>query len=200
MRSEVEVDPITRYRVRNAKDALVDEMALTLVRTAYSSNLKNSLDLSAAVCDVEGRLVAQGLTLPLHLGSVPEFMRAIRARFSGRMRPGDLYITNDPYEGGSHLPDMYLCRPLFTAGEPAGFLVCIAHHTDIGGRTPGGNGCDATELYQEGLRIPLVRLYDRGEPNETVFAFIERNVRIPRQVLGDLRAQLAALHIGERGF
>jgi N-methylhydantoinase B len=193
-------DPITRELVRNALDALVDEMALTLVRTAYSSNLKNSLDLSAAVCDAQGRLVAQGLTLPLHLGSVPEFMRAVRARFGGRMQPGDLYITNDPYEGGSHLPDMYLCRPLFAADEPAGFLVCIAHHTDIGGRTPGGNGCDATELYQEGLRIPLVRLYDRGEPNETVFAFIERNVRIPHQVLGDLRAQLAALHTGESGF
>src|SRR5688572_32754194 len=102
------LDPVTRELVRNALDALVDEMALTLVRTAYSSNLKNSLDLSAAVCDAGGRLVAQGLTLPLHLGSVPEYMRAVRGRFGGGMRPGDVYITNDPYEGGSHLPDLYL--------------------------------------------------------------------------------------------
>jgi N-methylhydantoinase B len=193
-------DPITRELTRNALDALVDEMALTLVRTAYSSNLKNSLDLSAAVCDAGGRLIAQGLTLPLHLGSVPEYMRAVRARFGDEMRPGDTYITNDPYEGGSHLPDLYLCRPIFREGVLAAFLVCIAHHTDIGGRTPGGNGCDATELYQEGLRVPLVRLYDRDVPNETVFEFIARNVRIPRQVLGDLRAQLAALHTGERGL
>jgi N-methylhydantoinase B len=194
------VDPITQELIRSALDALVDEMALTLVRTAYSSNLKNSLDLSAAVCDVDGRLVAQGLTLPLHLGSVPEFMRAVLARFGEQLRPGDLYVTNDPYEGGSHLPDIYLCRPVFAAEVSVGFLVCIAHHTDIGGRTPGGNGCDATELYQEGLRIPLVRLYDRGEANDTVFEFLARNVRIPRQVLGDLRAQLAALHAGERGL
>src|SRR3989440_10093991 len=97
------IDPVTQELIRNALDALVDEMALTLVRTAYSSNLKNSLDLSVAVCDAQGRLVAQGLTLPLHLGSVPEFMRAVHARFEGRMQPGDLYITNDPYEGGSHL-------------------------------------------------------------------------------------------------
>src|SRR5262245_8133331 len=183
------MDPITQELIRNALDALVDEMALTLVRTAYSSNLKNSLDLSAAVCDAEGRLVAQGLTLPLHLGSVPEFMRAVLARFGGQLHAGDLYVTNDPYEGGSHLPDIYLCRPVFADATLVGFLVCIAHHTDIGGRTPGGNGCDATELYQEGLRIPLVRLYDRAEANETVFEFLGRNVRIPRQVLGDLRAQ-----------
>src|ERR1051325_2192392 len=92
------IDPITRELIRNALDALVDEMALTLVRTAYSSNLKNSLDLSAAVCDAQGRLIAQGLTLPLHLGSVPEYLRAVRSRFGDRMRPGVLYITNDPYE------------------------------------------------------------------------------------------------------
>ncbi|MBI1922690.1 hydantoinase B/oxoprolinase family protein, partial [Candidatus Poribacteria bacterium] len=193
-------DPITLELIKNALDALVDEMALTLVRTAYSSNLKNSLDLSAAVCDAQGQLVAQGLTLPLHLGSVPEFMRVVRAKFGGQMREGDIYITNDPYEGGSHLPDIYLCQPIFL-GEtaPAAFVVCIAHHTDIGGKTPGGNGCDATELYQEGLCIPLLKLYDGGVGNQTIFDFIARNVRIPRQVLGDLRAQLACLHVGAKG-
>ena len=175
-------------------------MALTLVRTAYSSNLKNAMDLSAAVCDAEGQLIAQGLTLPLHLGSVPEFMRAVIAKFGGKMCDGDIYITNDPYEGGSHLPDMYLCKPIFLDDStPIAFVVCIAHHTDIGGKTPGGNGCDATELYQEGLRIPLLKLYDEGEANQTVFDFIARNVRIPRQVLGDLRAELACLHVGQEG-
>lgn len=192
------LDPITSELIKNALDALVDEMALTLVRTAYSSNLKNAMDLSAAVCDAEGQLIAQGLTLPLHLGSVPEFMRAVIAKFGGQMRDGDIYITNDPYEGGSHLPDMYLCKPIFLDDPvPIAFVVCIAHHTDIGGKTPGGNGCDATELYQEGLCIPLLKLYDEGEANQTVFDFIARNVRIPRQVLGDLRAELACLHVGQ---
>ena len=194
------LDPITLELIKNALDALVDEMALTLVRTAYSSNLKNAMDLSAAVCDVEGALIAQGLTLPLHLGSVPEFMRAVIAKFGGKMRDGDIYITNDPYEGGSHLPDMYLCKPIFLDNStPIAFVVCIAHHTDIGGKTPGGNGCDATELYQEGLCIPLLKLYDEAEANQTVFDFIARNVRIPRQVLGDLRAELACLHVGQEG-
>ena len=194
------LDPITSELIKNALDALVDEMALTLVRTAYSSNLKNAMDLSAAVCDAEGQLIAQGLTLPLHLGSVPEFMRAVIAKFGGKMQDGDIYITNDPYEGGSHLPDMYLCKPIFLDDlTPIAFVVCIAHHTDIGGKTPGGNGCDATELYQEGLCIPLLKLYDKGEANQTVFDFIARNVRIPRQVLGDLRAELACLHVGQEG-
>ena len=199
-------DPITLELLRNALDALVDEMALTLVRTAYSSNLKNAMDLSAAVCDADGQLIAQGLTLPLHLGSVPEFTRVVIAKFDGLMRDGDIYITNDPYEGGSHLPDIYLCKPVFfeddvnaPSTEPIAFVVCIAHHTDIGGKTPGGNGCDATELYQEGLCIPLLKLYDGGVANQTIFDFIARNVRIPRQVLGDLRAELACLHVGEQG-
>ena len=199
-------DPITLELLRNALDALVDEMALTLVRTAYSSNLKNAMDLSAAVCDADGQLIAQGLTLPLHLGSVPEFTRAVLAKFGGQMRDGDIYITNDPYEGGSHLPDIYLCKPIFlkadvnaSVTEPVAFVVCIAHHTDIGGKTPGGNGCDATELYQEGLCIPLLKLYNAGVANQTIFDIIARNVRIPRQVLGDLRAELACLHVGEQG-
>ena len=194
-------DPITLELIKNGLDALVDEMALTLVRTAYSSNLKNSMDLSAAVCDARGQLVAQGLTLPLHLGSVPEFMRRVLARFGGQMREGDIYITNDPYEGGSHLPDMYLCKPVFLENAaPIAFVTCIAHHTDIGGKTPGGNGCDATELFQEGLCIPLLKLYEAGVVNQTIFDFIARNVRIPRQVIGDLRAELACLHVGAQGI
>src|SRR5262245_48140960 len=194
-------DPITLELIKNALDTLVDEMALTLVRTAYSSNLKNAMDFSAAICDRHGDLIAQGLTLPLHLGSVPEFMRAVLAKFGDQMRLGDIYLTNDPYEGGSHLPDIYLCQPFFlNEARPLAFVVCIAHHTDIGGKTPGGNGCDATELYQEGLCIPLLKLYETGVANQAIFDFIARNVRIPRQVMGDLRAELACLHVGEQGL
>ena len=190
-------DPITFELIRNGLESLVDEMALTLVRTAYSANLKNAMDLSTAFCDAEGRLVAQGLTLPVHLGTVPDAMRAVLARYPGRIHPGDVFILNDPYEGGTHLPDLVLVKPIFREARLLGFVCTVAHHTDIGGRVAGGNACDSTEVYQEGLRIPPMRLYDAGVADEGLFRLIEKNVRIPVKVLGDLRAELAACHIGE---
>jgi N-methylhydantoinase B len=194
------LDPITLELVRNGLESVVDEMALTLTRTAYSANLKNAMDLSTAICDADMRLVAQGLTLPLHLGSLPDAMQALGARYGQVIRPGDVFILNDPYEGGTHLPDIFLIKPVFLAEDLLGYVCTIGHHTDIGGRVAGGNACDSTEIYQEGLRIPPLRLYDRGEANEGFLRLLEQNVRIPTQVLGDLRAQLAALHIGERGL
>ncbi len=198
--STTHVDYLRLELIRNGLESLVDEMAVTLVRTAYSANLKNSLDFSTAFCDAEGRLVAQGLTLPVHLGSIPEMMAAVLARYRGRIRPGDVFILNDPYEGGTHLPDLYLAQPVYLGDELLGFVCTIAHHTDIGGRVAGGNACDSTEIYQEGLRVPPLRLYDRGELNEGLLRLLERNVRIPTKVLGDLRAQLAANHIGAAGL
>jgi len=200
MREAASLDPVTLELIKNALGSVVDEMALTIVRTAYSSNLKNSMDLSSALCDAEGELVAQGLTLPLHLGSIPDAMEAIARRFDGSMSPGDIFILNDPYEGGTHLPDIYIVQPVFASKQHVGYVATIAHHTDIGGKTAGGNGCDATEIYQEGLRIPPLKLYEGGVPNEAIFQILARNVRIPVQVLGDLRAQLAACHIGQQGL
>ncbi|MGH2459322.1 MAG: hydantoinase B/oxoprolinase family protein, partial [Chloroflexota bacterium] len=194
------LDPITLELIRNGLESIVDDMALTLVRTAYSANLKSAMDLSSALCDRDGRLVAQGLTLPVHLGTVPDAMAAILARYREAVRPGDVYVLNDPYEGGTHLPDLIVVKPIFHGREHLGFVCAIAHHTDIGGRVAGGNACDSTEVYQEGLRIPPLRLYDRGEANEGLLRLIEKNVRIPTKVLGDLRGQLAACHIGEKGF
>jgi len=109
-------DPIRLELIKNALDAIVDEMAIALVRTAYSNNLKNSMDMSCALCDAEGRLIAQGLTLPLHLGSVPDAMAAVTRKFQGKVRPGDVFILNDPFEGGTHLPDFYIFKPIFTDG------------------------------------------------------------------------------------
>ena len=194
------VDPVQRELFRHAVAALVDEMAVALVRTARSTHLKNSMDLSAALCDPAGRLIAQGLTLPLHLGSIPDAMRAFLARFGGELRPGDVYALNDPYNGGTHLPDIYTAQPVFRNGRVIGHVVTIAHHADVGGKTAGGNGCDATELFQEGICLPPVRLMAGGEPVEHVWRLLERNVRVPNQVLGDLRAQLAAGHVGARGL
>lgn len=191
-------DPILLELVKNALDAVVDEMAIALVRTAYSNNLKNSMDMSCALCDAEGRLIAQGMTLPLHLGSIPDAMHHIKRKFGPSVKQGDVFILNDPYEGGTHLPDFYIVKPVYTQDRLVGWAATVGHQLDVGGMTAGGNGCDATEIFQEGLRIPPVRLYDGGKQVDAVFDFIERNVRVPRQVLGDVRAQLSACAAGER--
>ena len=191
-------DPIELELFKNALEAVVDEMALTVVRTAYSTNLKNSMDFSTGLCDTEGNLIAQGLCLPLHLGSLPDGLAAVLNRYRDGIEDGDIFILNDPYEGGTHLPDIYLYKPIFIDDTLLGFAAAIAHHTDIGGRVAGGNACDSTEIYQEGLRIPPVKLYEAGQPVQAIFDIIERNVRVPRNALGDLRAQLAACHICER--
>jgi N-methylhydantoinase B len=193
-------DPITAELIRNSLQAIVDEMALTLVRTAYSANLKSAMDLSSAMCDKHGRLIAQGLTLPLHLGSIPDAIEALLKRFGGTFRPGDAFVLNDPYAGGTHLPDFFVFQPVFDADKHIAFAVTVAHHTDVGGRVAGGNGWDSTEIYQEGLRIPPVRLCTAGQINDDFVHLLSANVRIPTKVLGDLRAQLAACHIGERGL
>lgn len=193
-------DPILLELIKNALDTIVDEMAIALVRTAYSNNLKNAMDMSCALCDAQGRLIAQGLTLPLHLGSIPDAMAQMRKKFARRIDPGDVFILNDPFEGGTHLPDFYIFKPIFLGKALVGWAASIGHQLDVGGKTPGGNGCDATEIYQEGLRIPAVKLYARGEPVEPVFEMIDRNVRVPRQVLGDVRSQVAACFTGERGY
>ena len=193
-------EPILLELLKHAVDAIVDEMAIALVRTAYSNNLKNSMDMSCALCDPQGRLIAQGMTLPLHLGSIPDAMGCITRKFGMSVRAGDVFILNDPYEGGTHLPDFYIVKPVWLEQALVGWAATIGHQLDVGGMTPGGNGCDATEIFQEGLRIPPMRLYDRGEPVEAVFEIIERNVRVPRQVLGDVRAQLAAGAAGEKGL
>jgi N-methylhydantoinase B len=194
------IDPITLELVKNSVESVVDEMALTLMRTAYSMNLKSSNDLSSAYCSLDGELLAQGFTLPMQLGSIPDAMAAVVAKFGRTFEPGDCVILNDPYEGGTHLPDIFLFKPLYLDGQHVAYCATIAHHTDIGGRVAGSNASDSTEIYQEGLRLPPLKLYQRGQPNEAVFDIISRNVRVPDNLLGDLRAQLAAIHIGERGL
>src|SRR5256886_4924670 len=193
-------DPILLELVKNGLDAIVDEMAIALVRTAYSNNLKNAMDMSCALCDVEGRLIAQGLTLPLHLGSIPDAMAHVRRKFGASLVSGDVFILNDPFEGGTHLPDFYIFKPIFVDGRLVGWSASIGHQLDVGGKTPGGNGCDATEIFQEGLRIPAVKLCTAEGPVEAVFELIDRNVRGPRQVLGDVRSQVAACLTGERAY
>jgi N-methylhydantoinase B len=193
-------DPIAFELFKNALLSIADEMALTILRTAYSGVLKDNMDYSTAFCDAEGRTVAQGLTLPGHLSSFPDALAATIARYGDRMQPGDVYCLNDPFEGGMHLPDVFVLKPIFHGDQRIAFAATICHQTDMGGRVAGSNASDSTEIYQEGLRIPPVRMYEAGQPNETLFRLLEKNVRLPGRVFGDLRAQLSACHVAEEAF
>ncbi|HSV81841.1 MAG TPA: hydantoinase B/oxoprolinase family protein [Ramlibacter sp.] len=194
------IDPIRLELVKNAIGSVVDEMILTMVRIAYSSIMKDTMDMSSAFCDRQGRLIAQGLSVPLHLGSIPDAMDALLSEYGDKLAPGDVVITNDPYQGGMHLPDIFMFKPVFVAGRLLGYAVLVAHHNDVGGRVPGSSAADSTEIFQEGLQIPLLKLHEAGKPNATLTAMIARNVRVPETVLGDLEAQAAACRIAERGM
>ena len=193
-------DPIGFELFKNSLFSIADEMALTICRTTYSGVLRDNMDFSTAFADADGKLVAQGLTLPGHLGSIPTALDVVVERFGDDTHPGDVFILNDPFDGGMHLPDIFIFQPIFVGGERIAFAATICHHADVGGRVPGSNASDSTEIYQEGLRIPPLKFYDRGRANEAIWAFVERNVRIPIQVFGDIRAQLAACKIAERQF
>ena len=193
-------DPFTLELFKNALFSIADEMAVTICRTTYSGVLRDNMDFSTGFTDANGKLVAQGLTIPLHLGSIPTALDSVLDHFKGDIQPGDVFIMNDPYEGGMHLPDVFIFKPIFVEGEQLAIAATISHQADIGGRVPGSNASDSTEIFQEGLRIPPIKLYMGGELNETMWRLIEKNVRIPIQVLGDMRAQLSACTIAENQF
>jgi N-methylhydantoinase B len=195
------IDPITLEVVRHALSSIADEMALVVMRSAYSSVVRDTMDYSTALCDAQGEVVAQGLTLAVQLGSFPDIMGRIVGEYHNRLAPGDVLIANDPYgAGGQHLPDLYVIKPIFAEGHLRGYAATMAHHSDVGGIAPGSVAIHATEIYQEGLRLPLLKLYEAGRPNEALFGVIERNTRIPTHVLGDIRAQLAACRVAEAGL
>jgi N-methylhydantoinase B len=190
------VDPITRQLIYNALASASDEMAVGLYRTAYSTIVRDVLDFSTSLCDANGDQIAQGVTIPLHMGSVPYAMETLLNKFDDDMAPGDVFILNDPFDGGMHLPDIFLAQPIFLGKQRIAFSVATAHHLDVGGRLPGSSACDNVEIFQDGLRIPWLKLYRSGEPDESLFALLKSNVRVPDMTLGDLRAQLGACHIG----
>ena len=201
MKSDTEsrVDPITLGLIRNALSSVADEMANTVVRTAYSTVVRDCMDFSTALCDKDGQTIAQGVTIPFQLGSIPYALAATIKKFQGNISPGDVFIMNDPFEGGIHLPDIFVFQPIFVEGELLAYSAVVSHHLDIGGRVPGSAACDNTEIFQEGLRIPPLKLYDAGTPSDAIFQILESNIRIPLQTIGDLRSNLAALRIGEKG-
>jgi N-methylhydantoinase B len=194
------VDPITFAVIKSGLDSIADDMAYTVVRIARSEIVKDVMDFSAALCAADGQMVAQAKTIAQHLGAIPEAMASVLAKYGDDLHDGDVVIMNDPYHGGMHLPDVFMFVPLFFEGKRRAFAVVICHHTDVGGRVPGSNASDSTEIYQEGLRIPPLKLYERGKLNETLETLIKINVRVPDRVWGDLSAQFAAAQVGKRGL
>ena len=198
---KTDIDPITFEIIKSALDTLADEMVLVVIRTACSHILRDDMDYSTAVCDAKGRFVAQGLTNPIHLGSFPDAMRRLVAEYGETAVPGDIFALNDPYgSGGMHLPDIFVVKPVFIDDVIVGYAGTLGHQSDIGGIAPGSMALYSTEIYQEGLRIPLMKLYDAGEPNRTLFQLIEKNVRVPVEVLGDIDALVAACASCERAL
>ena len=196
MRSDL--DPILLEVLRNAFESSADQMALILMRTAHSPIVRDAMDFSTAICDASGQNLAQGLTTPMHLGSFYDAMRHLIGQYQGRIASGDVFIGNDPYlASGQHLPDIYVIQPVFHGERLCGWAATIAHHVDVGGLVPGSNSLAATEIHQEGLRLPFLKLVERGVVNQMLLDIIAANVRVPDQVLGDIHAQRAACLAGE---
>jgi len=183
------LDPVTLQVMIGGLRAACDEMGATLIRSAYSANIKERHDCSTALFDAGGELAMQAEHIPVHLGSMPD---AVAAVLDEEQRPGAAWILNDPYRGGTHLPDITLISPVFAAGELLGFAACRAHHADVGGATPGGMPARSHTLEEEGVVIPPTRI--EGDVLERLAA----RMRAPRQRLADLRAQASANRIGER--
>ena len=190
-----QIDPITLEVLRHAFSAVADEMNANLVRTAYSPNIKERRDCSSAIFDPHGRMVAQAESIPVHLGAMPFSVAAAVAAVEN-FQPGDVVVLNDPYRGGAHLPDITFVAPVFLDGRLLGYVANRAHHADVGGKEPGSLAGDTTEIYQEGLRIPPVRLWRGGELDHDLLDLILTNVRTPEERLGDLRAQHAGCSTG----
>lgn len=185
---------------RNALGAILDRMAFTVGRAAYSTLASETNDFSVAIGDAEGRVVDQGIGILMHLGSVASALKALMASDLVPLRPGDVVLLNDPYSGGTHLPDCIVVVPVFVEGRLTAHTVAIAHMIDIGGLVAGSHMASAKELLQEGLIIPPVKLYDRGAPHTAVFDIIRRNVRQPAEVIGDLQGLVAAAKLGARSI
>ena len=192
------IDPITFEVLRNGFDAIADEMAYLIVRSARSTMIKDCMDLSAALCTADGQLIAQAVTIPLMLCAIPDALEAVLGKFGDDIDPGDCFILSDPYEGGSHLPDIFMFTPIFDKDRLMAFSATCAHHADVGGMSVGSGASDATEIFQEGIRIPIVKLYEAGRPNQALYEILERNVRFPDMFRGDLEAQRSACNAGSR--
>jgi N-methylhydantoinase B/oxoprolinase/acetone carboxylase alpha subunit len=193
------VDAITLEVVRNKLEGIANEMQTTLLHSAFSPIVKEGMDCSAALFTADGQTVAQATAIPIHLATMIPALHAVLAKYPpAGMAPGDVYILNDPYCGGTHLPDITLFIPVYADGRVVAFTVATVHHQDVGGMAPGSIPTNATEIYQEGLRIPPLKYMEGGRVNETLEQMLRYNIRLSDTFMGDLHAQLAACNVGAR--
>ena len=189
------LDPVTLEVFKHLILAIPEEMGANLRRTAFSPNIKERLDESCALFDARGRLIAQAEHIPVHLGAMPSAVEAVAVDFP-ELSPGDQVIVNDPYRGGSHLPDITLIAPFFREGKLKGYAVNRAHHADVGGDTPGSMPGSSSTLYEEGIVISPVLFVKRGVIQDHVRAVFEKETRNPAERIGDLNAQVGANRLG----
>jgi N-methylhydantoinase B/oxoprolinase/acetone carboxylase alpha subunit len=200
MRDAIEtLDPIAVEVMRHKLDGIAEEMQIALVRSSFSPIVKDGLDASASIFNDRGETLAQACAVPIHLATLIPVVQAILREYPAEtMREGDVYIMNDPYLGGTHLPDIGIVAPVFHEGRLLALTASMTHHQDVGGMTPGSVPTNATEIYQEGLRIPPLKLRDGGQMNDTLVKMLRLNVRIPDTLMGDINAQIASCLIGGR--
>jgi len=186
-------DPFLREVIKYAFDAIADNMALTLMRTSHSGIVRDSLDFSTALSDATGQTIAQGVCTPMHLGCFQDALKNVIKSFEDKIFQDDVFIFNDPFAAaGQHLPDIYITSPVFRNSRIVAWATALAHHSDVGGIVAGSNALGAHEIFQEGLRLPVVKFLEKGVPNKALWDVITLNVRTPEKVLGDLQAQIAA--------
>lgn len=198
MTEAVTLDPITTEISWNSLRSIADECFLTLMRSAFSTNIKERHDHSTAIADRNGRLIVQAENaLPIHLASMSGLIGLILDQYSDSLAPGDIFIANDPHvAGGSHLPDINMAMPVFDGERLLGFVANIVHHADVGGASVGSMSGGLNEIYKEGLRIPILRLFRQGQVCNDIMRLLLLNMRLPDERLGDLNAQIAAVKIG----
>lgn len=197
MNIEQQLDSITVEVVRNKLDGIANEMESTLLRSSFSPIVREGLDASASLFTLEGESLAQAVAIPIHLATMIPVVRRIISEFPpSSMNEGDIYLMNDPYLGGTHLPDIALVMPIFVSGRPIAFAATMTHHQDVGGMAPGSIPTNATEIYQEGLRLPPLKFRDRTVFNDTLIKILRLNSRIPDTFMGDIHAQVSACSVG----
>ncbi len=194
------VDAVTVEIVGNILLSIAEETTIAIIKSAYSTNIKERRDVSTGVVDPDGNMVAQAENLAIHLGSLLTFVKELYKRHPKEtIRPGDMFIGNDPYNGGgNHLPDVVVAAPAFEGDTMIGWVVNMAHHSDIGGKIPGSTSGDAVSIFQEGIKLPIVRICQDGEILDNVMDMILANTRVPKERYGDLIAQISANRVGVR--
>ncbi len=194
---ERKFDPILVEVVKNELSAVTEEMAIAVSKTARSAMVKIG-DFAATICDGQGRLIGPGYAAPFQLASFMEVMSYVCKKWENKFNPGDIIVVNDPYAGMGHMPDVAIVAPVFWQGQLVAFNLAYSHHTDIGGRFPGGFSSQCTETFEEGMRLPVVKLYSEGKPNQNLLDTILANVRTPEEWLGDVEAKIAGCWRGEQ--